>query len=175
MDGKSIKKWEFAEFLFVSIAGTLLHFVYAWSGNQKLAGYVSAVNESTWEHLKLLFFPVFLFTVIQAVAFHGEWECLWKVKAKAVLLGMGFIVVFFYTYTGVIGKNIEWLNIASFFAAALLVSLYTIRQFQKTKDCQCRKMIWIAVWLFVFALFVRFTYAPPDLGIFKDPLKETEA
>lgn len=161
-------KWEIAEFLFVSIAGTLLHFVYEWSGNNKWIVFFSAVNESTWEHLKLIFFPVFLFTVIQAVSFHGEWSCLWKVKAKAVLLGMGFIVAFFYIYTGVIGRNIDWLNVASFYVAALIVSLYTIRQFRKTKNEECSQIFWIAFWFIMIALFVCFTYSPPDFGIFKD-------
>lgn len=66
--------------------GTLLHFVYEWSGSSRLVGFFAAVNERTWEHLKLVFLPVFLFTVIQTACFRGKWECLWKEKAKAALL-----------------------------------------------------------------------------------------
>ena len=40
------------------ILGTLLHFLYEWTGYNYLVGFISPVNESTWEHLKLLFFPV---------------------------------------------------------------------------------------------------------------------
>jgi hypothetical protein len=34
----------------IVVAGTLLHFVYGWSGHNALAGLVSPVNESVWEH-----------------------------------------------------------------------------------------------------------------------------
>ena len=45
-------------FIFISVLGVLLHFTYEWSGNNPIVGLFSATNESTWEHLKLLFFPM---------------------------------------------------------------------------------------------------------------------
>ena len=60
-----IKKWEIAEFIFIAIVGTLLHFVYDWSGQNPAVGIIAPVSESTWEHLKLLFMPALLFTLIQ--------------------------------------------------------------------------------------------------------------
>ena len=57
--------WELGGFLFTGALGTLLHFVYEWSGGSALAAWFSAVNESTWEHMKLLFVPLFLFSVAQ--------------------------------------------------------------------------------------------------------------
>ena len=47
-----IKKWEIAEFIFIAIVGTLLHFVYDWSGQNPAVGIIAPVSESTWEHLK---------------------------------------------------------------------------------------------------------------------------
>ena len=43
--------WELAGFLFTGLAGTLLHFVYDWSGDSLWTAAFSAVNESTWEHM----------------------------------------------------------------------------------------------------------------------------
>ena len=60
--GKRLNFWPLAGFLTVSALGTLAHFAYEWSGKQLLAGAFCAVNESTWEHMKLLFFPALLFT-----------------------------------------------------------------------------------------------------------------
>lgn len=48
---------------FVLVLGTLSHFFFDWSGENRLVGIFAAVNESTWEHLKLLFFPALLFWV----------------------------------------------------------------------------------------------------------------
>lgn len=66
--GKRLNFWPLAGFLTVSALGTLAHFAYEWSGKQLLAGAFCAVNESTWEHMKLLFFPALLFTMIQIAA-----------------------------------------------------------------------------------------------------------
>ena len=61
--GKRLFYWELAGALFTAAMGTLLHFVYDWSGGWGAAAAFSAVNESTWEHMKLLFFPMFLFSM----------------------------------------------------------------------------------------------------------------
>ena len=55
---------ETAGMLFTLLFGNLLHFVYDWTGQAGWAAYLSAVNESTWEHMKLLFFPVLLLSVL---------------------------------------------------------------------------------------------------------------
>ena len=62
--GKRLFYWELAGALFTAAMGTLLHFVYDWSGGWGAAAAFSAVNESTWEHMKLLFFPMLTFVLI---------------------------------------------------------------------------------------------------------------
>ena len=62
---KTLFRWQAASFIFVSIAGTLLHFAYDWSGQSVLLAPFSGVNESTWEHMKLFFWPMFVFSVIR--------------------------------------------------------------------------------------------------------------
>ena len=39
--------------IFISVIGTLLHFMYEWSGHNKVVSLFAAVNESTWEHIKI--------------------------------------------------------------------------------------------------------------------------
>ena len=58
--------------VFISVLGTLLHFTYDWFGNNPIIGVFSAVNESTWEHLKLLFFPTLIVTIIGAIYYKGR-------------------------------------------------------------------------------------------------------
>ena len=45
------------------VIGTLLHFLYQWTGENCVIAAFSAVNESVWEHLKMLFFPMLLFGI----------------------------------------------------------------------------------------------------------------
>ena len=62
---RKIKYLHWAGFLFVAAAGSLLHFLYEYSGQNPLAACISPVNESTWEHLKLLFFPYLVFLFVE--------------------------------------------------------------------------------------------------------------
>ena len=59
------KKLEIIGFFFVSIVGTLLHFAYEASGSNFIAGIFAPVNESTFEHLKLLFYPFIIYGIIE--------------------------------------------------------------------------------------------------------------
>ena len=40
----------------VFVLGTLSHFFFQWSNDNLIVGLFSAVNESTWEHMKLIFY-----------------------------------------------------------------------------------------------------------------------
>ena len=55
---KKVLIWEIIGFLTVCALSGVFHFIYDWSGKQAWIGFFCPVNESTWEHLKLLFFPV---------------------------------------------------------------------------------------------------------------------
>lgn len=57
-----LKKWEIANWIWIIAAGSLLHFVYDLTGENPFVGVFVPVNESVWEHLKLLLLPVFLFS-----------------------------------------------------------------------------------------------------------------
>ena len=50
-------------FLWSIVFGTVLHFLYGWTGENRVVGLYAAISESPWEHLKLLFFPVLVYTV----------------------------------------------------------------------------------------------------------------
>ena len=67
--GKRLFYWELAGALFTAAMGTLLHFVYDWSGGWGAAAAFSAVNESTWEHMKLLFFPSMVSLIVPLIYF----------------------------------------------------------------------------------------------------------
>lgn len=64
MNKRKIRNYQIVSIIFVCILGTLLHFTYELSGENQLVASFSAVNESVWEHLKLLFFPMLLSTII---------------------------------------------------------------------------------------------------------------
>lgn len=169
---RSINLWQLMGFAITSLGGTLLHFLYDWTGEAVFVAPFSGVNESTWEHMKLLFWPMFIFAIVQSFFFKDQ-ESFWCVKLKGMLLGLVLIPVLFYTYNGVIGQSPDWINIAIFFISAAIAYIYEARQFNNgTTQCKSPKIA-LAVLCVIALLFVIFTFATPEIGIFKDPLTET--
>ena len=169
---RNINVWQFFGFGVTSLLGTLLHFLYEWSGNSPITAVFSAVNESTWEHMKLLFFPMFIFAIIQSRLF-PERENFWCIKLRGILLGLALIPVLFYSYNGMIGKSPDFINISIFFISAAVSYIYETRLFNKEGfPCKHPRAAFITLCV-IAASFVIFTFFTPKLAIFKDPITGT--
>ena len=164
--------WQWAGFALTTLGGTLLHFLYDWTGGSLLASPFSGVNESTWEHMKLLFWPLFLFALVQWLFFKDRGNY-WCVKLAGILVGLVLIPVLFYTYNGAIGKSPDWFNIAIFYVSAALVFLFEWWAFRKDRlPCRHPRLAFAAICL-IGVLFVVFTFKPPQLPLFQDPITGT--
>ena len=89
-------------------------------------------------------------------------------KTIGIISAMVFTVIFFYTYTGILGKNIAIVDISSFFIAVIFGE-YIAYKLVKNKF-KCNSRIAIGILLIIFVCFAIFTYSTPNLGIFKDPV-----
>lgn len=163
--------WELGGFLFTGALGTLLHFVYEWSGSSALAACVCAVNESTWEHMKLLFVPLFLFSMVQVCLLGRNYPNLPAVRALSALTGLALIPVLFYTYIGVLGRSIDWVNISIFFLADLGAFLLDFALLRRGKlSGRWMQILGLAVlWGLAFC-FVWRTFRPVPLPLWQDPV-----
>ena len=160
--------WQWAGFAAATFGGTILHFLYDWTGGSILVAPFSGVNESTWEHMKLLFCPLFLFAMVQRLFFRDQ-ENYWCVKLLGILLGLMMIPVLFHTYNGVFGKSPDWINIAIFYISAAFIYLFEWRAFKRDQP-QCRyPRLAVATICLIGVLFVVFTFAPPQIPLFQDP------
>ena len=169
---RSIGLWQLLGFAVTSFGGTVLHFLYEWLGDAVWIAPFSGVNESTWEHMKLLFWPMFIFAIVQSFFFRDR-KNFWCVKLRGILLGILLIPMIFYTYNGVIGKSPDWINIAIFFVSAAIAYLYEARLFLKKETQYCSSKTALTILAAIALLFVVFTFFPPEIGIFKDPLTRT--
>ena len=120
---RQIGLWQLVGFAVTSLIGTLLHFLYELTDGSMLAAPFSGVNESTWEHMKLLFFPMLLFSAVQFAAAGQNYPNFLAVRAVSILAGTLLIPVLFYTYTGVLGHDVTWVNVSIFYVVALAVFL----------------------------------------------------
>ena len=158
-------------FVISSIVGTLLHFAYEKSGNSLLVAPFSGVNESTWEHMKLLFWPMLIFSLFECF-FIKDRRDFWCIKLRGILLGLCLIPVIFYTYNGVIGRSPDWVNISIFFISAALSYIYQVRLFEGGRVVCKYKLLPKIVLCIILVMFVVFTFFPPHIEIFKDPVTE---
>lgn len=167
MKNKTIRNYQIFSTIFVIILGTILHFTYKLSGGNRIVAIFSAINESTWEHLKLVFFPMLISTIIGYFYIGKNIHNFLYSKTLGIILSMGFIVIFFYTYSGVLGKNIAIIDILSFFIAVILGEF--LSYILIVNKAKCNKKIAITILGVIAISFIIFTYFPPDLGIFRDP------
>ncbi|MBR5543065.1 MAG: hypothetical protein IKU65_03100 [Oscillospiraceae bacterium] len=166
---RDLSLWQLFGFGFSTLGGTLLHFLYDWTNENVFVALFSGVNESTWEHMKLLFFPLFIFAAYESFFFKERGD-FWCVKLAGIMTGLFLIPVLFYTYNGVIGKSPDWINIAIFFISAAVAFIIETKLFEKKKlKCRAQRLAFLLI-CFIAVLFIVFTFAPPALSIFRDPL-----
>lgn len=148
------------------LVGTLLHFTYAWSGDNRVVGLYSAISESVWEHLKLLFFPALVYTVLEYLWIGHCKSGYVLVRAKATLLGMLTITMLYYTYSGIIGQHFLVADLLTFLIGTTVTAWYTWRRVPQASGGD-----WVGVLLFaiVAVCFGVFSLFPPTHGIFAIP------
>lgn len=157
-------------FIIIGIVGTLWHFVYGWTGENPIIGAVSPINESVWEHLKLLFFPALFYFIIEYFLSRELYENLIPADVIGILTGMLAITAFFYTYSGILGFNVAILDIFSYFlglGVTLCVKSSILRK--KTFSSKNAKYLSLILTGVTAVLFVFWSFYPPQLGIFIPP------
>lgn len=168
---KELKKYTWISALITLAAGTLLHFAYEFSGYNSLVGMFTPVNESTWEHLKLLLTPVFLAGIAEWIIYGKNLSNFFPALFISAAAGMFAITASFYTYTGIIGRNFMAADIMTF-VLGVFVTYFLRYLIIKSGRFSSGKWTFIALALFVL-LFVFTAYAsfePPHIDIFKNPL-----
>jgi len=166
---KNLSAWQLGGFVFTAVAGTLLHFAYDWSGQSILIAPFSAVNESIAEHMKLLYFPMLVYTLIQSGFLKPRPEGFFCAKLIGTAAGLLLIPVLFYTYTGALGVFSHWFNVTIFFlAAALSYTLETVLLKRSKLPCPYPKVA-LALLCLIGVAFIVFTFFPIEIPLYQDP------
>ena len=161
---------QMAGFLFTGILGTFFHFLFDLSGESVFVAVISAVNESIFEHLKLLFYPMILFAIFQYRRWGKEYQNFWCVKLWGILLGLILTPMLYYTYTGIFGVNVDWLNIAIFFLAAAATYYWETKLFLRPFACPWLQKAAPGILAGLSVLFTVLTFFPPKIPFFRDPV-----
>ena len=157
---------------FSLILGTLLHFTYEWSGRNLFVASFSAVNESVWEHLKLAFFPMIIAAIIEYFFVKDEVNNYVEAKTIGIFTAISFIVVLFFTYSGIIGTSIIVIDILIFIASIILGEYVAYKLMKReAESTYITEILSIIILVFLLICFIVFTYLPPEVNLFRDVMK----
>ena len=164
-NNKYILKWEIAGTLFMIAVGSLLHFTYAWSGYNPFIGMISGVNESVWEHLKLGYWSLVFFILIEYWFIRKIANNFCLAKALGILGLQLFIVSFFYVYTLFI-QEILIIDIISYIIGCIFCQFISYKLLTTKKLSKVWNIIGAIFLTFHAIILIAFTFYPPEKNIF---------
>ena len=159
--------------ILVIISGTLLHFAYDFFHESFWVGFVAPVNESVWEHLKLAFFPLLIFGVLEYPILKNKVSNFWLALFAECFFSVIFILVFFYSYTSFTKESILALDISSFILAIIFAKMLSYKILTR-KGAVKKSASWPAYLILLLLLFfIIATLSPPRTKLFEDPVTHT--
>lgn len=168
INNKSIFKYHMISIISCIVLGALFHFTYNWSNCNNFVAIFSSINESTWEHLKLAFSPWLFLTFIGYLHFSNNQPNFLCSRIVGILTTITFITIFFYSYTGIIGKHFIFLDIGSFIIGIILGEYISYKLM--LSDFYCYKSTAFFILTILVFYFIFFSFYPPHINLFKDPI-----
>lgn len=172
IDRRAILLWEVATFVVVMLGASALHFAFELSGFWRPLAVAASVNESTFEHLKLFFWPALMVSLVEHAYIKGRVNNYWWGKAMALLATPIAIIVSFYFYLGVAlpltGTGYLALDIGTGAFGVLVGNVVAYRILtaaDKGVAYRTAGLIVIAVMAAIMALVAFF---PPELFLFEN-------
>jgi len=167
---RSVLVYEVVGALFIIILGSALHFTFELSDGNPLVGTFSAVNESVWEHLKLVFWPALLFILIEYIPLKKKTDNFAAAKTVGVYLAVVIIPIVFYSYTAITGESIFLIDISTFVVAVIIGQISSYKLLTHEKLSESLNIISLVLLILLGIAFLLFTFYPPNLQPFQDPV-----
>lgn len=167
---KELFKLELIGSIFTIITGTLLHFAYDWSQKAVWSILFGAVNESVWEHVKIFTLPYIVWSIIEIAKVRVPIRKFVVSKTVGLYFLIVITIIFFYIYSGILGKNILLVDIISIII--WVFSSHFISYKLVTSNLDLNQWFTISCFLILLfiAMFFTFTVNPPQIDLFRDPI-----
>ena len=145
-----------------------MHFLYKWSGNNAFIGLFAAINESVWEHTKIIFFPMLFYSIFINKKTGREYPCIKSAMSAGTIISVLLIISLFYTYSGIVGFNVDFVNIMIFYLS-VIISMCTA--YKLALSCSAEKYYTVLqiCLIALVCLYFLFTFFPPDIPLFAEP------
>ncbi len=162
---KKLVLWDILLFVVVGILGPVLHFASPTVSPIPLLHFIAPINESIWEHLKLLYYPAVLVALVRRLMTGKLQHGILTTFAEGILLSMLLIIILFYTYSGIIGNIYLWADVLIFYFSDLVLTLYVhIRSSRQKKS----SLPGLLILLLLAGCFFYFSLYPLNIGLFQE-------
>jgi len=152
--------------VFSIIVGTIGHFLYEWSGYNKVVGFFFSRNENTWEHMKLGITPIILWTIVELLT--SRFDNLFFAKFSSIVAFSISLMILYYGYKKILKKNILFLDILIFYISLGISSLVSIKLLNSDLGFLLNFCSFIGI-CFIIWLYNKFNKNTPNWFIFKNP------
>lgn len=164
------EKWFLKGIPIIFLLGSLLHFLYDFSGENIIAAIISPVNESVWEHLKMLLLPMIgwwvLYYIVNGSKFNINKDKWFASTVIALLVSIISIPLMYYFYTEALGVELVVVDILILLIAIIFGQLVAFNYYKHSEGIDYR--VAILVLFGIVLIFTMFTFNPPHLPIFQD-------
>ncbi len=153
--------------MFLTACGSALHFAYAFSGNSAWVAPFVAIDESVWEHGKLLFWPLVLLALLYAALWALPLRSLMQGVATGAATAIGVMITGFYAYTAWLGYNLLVIDLLLFVAS--VISGYTVGWAAFRSEFAARHPVPGYVLLAILGVgFCAFSFWKPPMALFHE-------
>jgi hypothetical protein len=153
-------------------SGSFLHFLYELSGFSIVTAPFGSVNESTWEHLKLFFWPGLLYAIVKHAYLRHQVNNFWPAIAASLALVPVGVALSFYTYLGIVlpiqGKGTLFGTLVTAAIGIAIAQVVCYRLLTRTQLRPRARAIGIVVIIVLMAMFITFTFLPPRIFLFEN-------
>jgi len=167
---KEILIWQIVGAVFIFGLGAVWHFMYEWTGSIKGLGWLFPINESVWEHVKLMFYPALLYYVIEAAFLWKKVNNFIFAKTTALYFTPIMNIITFYTYTGITGYESFYIDIIVLLIFTCLQQFISYKILRANEFAPKNKIYLLIFTIFaiiiLFVALVVFTYYPLPIPLF---------
>ncbi len=169
------EKWIIMGIPALFILGTVMHYAYEFFWGHPVAGIFTAVNESVWEHTKMVLWPVILWWSLYGWLQKEVQEIDQNKWFAGALTALGISIVtiplLYYFYTEAFGVEVLWVDILILLLAVCFGQLLGWHVYRYGNGIS--KKLVISIFIGVVVLFAWFTFFPPHIPLFQDDVTGT--
>ena len=163
----TLKKWKFIGVLLIFLLSALFHFIYDWFPNF-FTSLFFPVNESIWEHNKIIVASFLVLALIEKVYYKKEKNVIFAECISSLVCMILVMLIFTPIYLYILKTKDNMIVTFAIFLFAISISqIVSYHLLQKEYHPRLEEL-GVILFVIFFLINIIFTYYPPKLALFYD-------